>query len=193
MDANTEIDLTKLHAAIAADIAAQFPAFQTVQFYREEDERTPLTADQMPACLMQLSDMEPAGRADQPGTTQFAVDARFEARVIIGFRTPHAKVEIRKLAGALAVFISNRKWVDPDDATKKLPTLSAEVTAVASDDFHEQLDRFEVWRVEWVHRIHLGATIYDGVGVIPGEVYYSWLPEIGAAHEDDYQTALPEL
>src|SRR5690606_27856540 len=111
-----EVGLDALHAAIVADIKAAFPALATVEFYRETSDRVRL---ELPACLLELSEMELAEDED-PGTEQTAVEARFEARLIIGFRTPDAKVEIRKLAGAFAAFLRHRRWTDPNDPPKKL-------------------------------------------------------------------------
>jgi|GEM_PF-805806 len=148
MDANTEIDLNQLHQSIIDAIALQFPDLATVDDYHEERKRLA-----SPACLIELADME-GSPDDAPGTEQLAMLARFEARIIIGFRTANAKREIRKLAAAIGVFIQANRFGQPISP--------AEVTAITPDDFSPELDQYEVWRIEWQHIIHLGATVWDG-------------------------------
>lgn len=191
-NAITNIDLADLHAAIERDIQAAFPALKTVAFYREEDERTPPTPEQLPACLLELSEMEPTPDVD-PGTMQLAVNARFEARVMLSFREPRAKLEIRKLAAALAAWLRLRRWSHPTEAGKTLPTGPAEVIQILPDDFSPELDRFEVWRVEWQQPIHLGETIWTDEGVVPGAPLYSWSPDIGTGNADKYQDVVPDV
>ncbi|AWM87371.1 hypothetical protein [Microvirga sp. 17 mud 1-3] len=190
-NANTEIDLGELHAGIESAIRAQFPALKLVEFYREEEERKPPTVDQMPACLLELSEMEPTPDVD-PGTEQLAVNARFEARLVIGFRTPRAKLEIRKLAAALAVFLRLKRWPHPTIAGKTIPTGPAEVTSIVPDNFNPELDRYEVWRVEWLQPLHLGTSIWKDEGVTPQTPLYSFKPDIGAGNTDQYLNAAPD-
>jgi len=191
-NANTDIDLAVLHAGIEKAIQAQFPSLKLVEFYREEDDRTPPRPDELPACLLEMSEMEPTPDVD-PGTEQLAVNARFEARVIIGFREARAKLEVRKLAAALAVFVRLKRWPHPTEPGKTIPTGPAEVTSIMPDDFNPELDRFEVWRVEWVQPLHLGNTIWKDEGVTPGAPLYSWRPQIGHGHEGDYKDVVPDL
>ena len=190
--ANTEIDLEVLHAGIEKAIRDQFPSLKIVEFYREEDERTPPKPNELPACLLEMSEMDPAPDID-PGTEQLAVNARFEARVMLGFRTPKAKLEIRKLAAALAVFVRMKRWPHPTETGKTLPTGPAEVLAIMRDDFNPDLDRYEIWRVEWQQTIHLGTSVWNDDGVTPGAPLYSWVPEIGFGNEDKYRDALETL
>lgn len=190
MDANTNIDLAVLHQQIEAALAAQFPTLATVGFYREESERDPLKDDQMPACLLELEELEPAP-SDDPMTEQLPVYARFAARVVIGFRTANAKLEIRKLAASVAAYLrKNPRWPHPTITGKTLPTGPAEVLAIIPDDFSPELDRYEVWRVEWRQLIHLGDTFWTNEGVTPSAPLYSWSPDIGTGHEDDYKAVL---
>jgi hypothetical protein len=173
---DTAIDLDALHDAIVASIAAQFPALRTVEDYRED--RKQLT---LPAVLVSLTDLEPDPDED-PGTEQLAAIARFEAQIVIGFRTANAKREIRKLAAALAHHIYGNRWGQPVEA--------ARVTSIVQDDFSPELDRFEVWRVEWQQIVHIGTSIWDNDGVIPTEVLVSFAPDIGPDNEPSYTDIL---
>ncbi len=174
-NAITECDLGLLHQVMTDEIKAAFPALQTVEFYSLERKDLPL-----PACLLEMCEMEADNRED-PGTEQQAVTARFEARFIIGFRTPQAKLEVRKLAGAFAAFL--RKQL------RFLPAKSgpAEVIGCYPDDFDPKLDEYEVWRVEWSHVLHLGSSVWTNDGTIPEIVLVSYSPEIGIGNEDKYE------
>lgn len=193
MNANTNIDLAVLHQAIVADIKAKFPGLVTVEFYREDREKLP-----MPACLLELTELD-AIPEDDPGTEQLAVMAKFEAELVIGFRTPEAKLSIRELAGALAAWLRMRRWTNPADPTKKLPTGEAQVIGAYQDDFvvvgraqNRPLEQFEVWRVEWQQRVHLGNTVWTDEGTTPSEVFVGQAPEVGTGNEEDYTQVYPE-
>lgn len=191
-NANTEVDLGVLHAAIVSDIQAQFPQLRTVEFYREDRQTLP-----MPACLLELTEME-ALPDDDPGTEQLCVMATFEAELCIGFRTPQAKQSIRLLAAALAAWLRKRRWTNPSGETPKLPTGEAMVVGAYRDDFlaiggqrAQDLEQYEVWRVEWQQRIHLGQTIWTDEGTTPSVVMLGQVPDIGPGNEDKYEQVYP--
>lgn len=172
---DTQIDLSTVHQSIVDAIAAQFPALATVEDYREDRKGLPL-----PAVLVELADMEPDPDAD-PGTEQLAVQSRWEARIIIGFRKPNAEREVRRLAAALGVFVHQNRFGEPIG--------SAEVLAIAPDSFDPDLDQYVVWLVEWQQIVHLGGSVWanDSDTPIPSQVLYSWAPNIGPDHEPDYR------
>lgn len=192
MNANTNVDLAVLHAAIVADIKAQFPALVTVEFYREDRKDLP-----KPACLLELTELESLPE-DDPGTEQLAVMAKFEAELVISFRTPQAKQSIRLLAASLAAWLRLRRWNDQANPGKKLPTGAALVIGAYQDDFavmggqrDPALEQFEVWRVEWQQIIHLGATVWTDEGATPSIVYMGQAPEVGTGNEGDYVQVSP--
>lgn len=172
MNANTNIDLAVLHSAIVADIKAQFPQLVTVEFYLEDRKELP-----KPACLLELTELEALPDED-PGTEQLAVMAKFEAQLVITFRETQAKQSIRLLAAAFAAWLRMRKWTNPNNPDKKLPTGAAQVIGAYPDDFavmgrqrDQELGQFEIWRVEWQQIIHLGETAWTDEGVTPSDVY----------------------
>lgn len=178
-NANTAVTLDAVHAAIVAKIAAQYPTVHTVAAYRLDRKSLPL-----PAILVELTEMEaaPAGDALDPGTGQLSVWARFEARVILGFRTTNAKLEVRKLAAALAQYVHLNRW--------GVPVGPAEVIGCYEDDFGQvgangELEQFEIWRVEWRQVIHIGSSVWTDT-VTPDQPVYSWVPDVGIGHEADY-------
>lgn len=189
MNADTHIDLEVLHSAIVADIKAAFPQLVTVEFYQDDPEARKTLP--IPACLLTISELEADNEID-PGTEQLAVVATFEAHFIINsIRTPRAALAIRTLAAAFMAWLRKRRWINPADPARKLPTGPANVFGGFPDDFTPELDKFEVWRVEWQQVIHLGESVWNDDGITPSEVYFSWSPEIGTGNEQDYEQVAP--
>lgn len=180
--ANTETTLDLYHQAVRDQIAAAFPDLKTVAWYHEEDERNDKLA--LPACLLEVTDMPTEGDRD-PQTGQMAFNLRVEARLVIGFRTPKAKLEIRKLSSALAVWMRDRRFQPASGP--------ADVLGAFRDDFSPVLDQFEVWRVEWDQIVHLGESVWVDDGETPDQPVYSWSPDIGTGNADKYQDAVPDL
>lgn len=174
-DANTEIDLDQLHQAILGSISATFPDLVTVEDYRE-DRKLP-APNQLPACFVELTELEPS-EEDDPGTEQLAAYAAFEAHLVIGFRTPQAKRDIRKRASRLLVHLRKQRW--------GLPIGPAVPVRAYEDPFSPELDQFEVWTVEWRQLVHLGTSVWTSDGTTPSQVMIGYTPDIGVSHEDDY-------
>ncbi len=199
MNADTTIDLDTLHAAIAADIQAKFPDLRTVEFYRGEgndhDDRKTLP---VPACLLELTELETSDDND-PMTEQIAMIAHFEAELVIRFTTPNAKRSVRKLAASMAAWLHNRRWTNPADTAKKLPTGPCEVVGAYQSDFSNTmpgqrdmpLDQYEIWKVEWRQLVNLGESVWTDEGTTPTTVYLGAAPEIGPDHIDDYVQVAP--
>lgn len=181
MNANTYVDLDALHDAIVADIRAQFPGLQTVEFYRTDERKGML----LPAVILNLAEFENEPDVD-PGTEQLAVTARFEAEIIMGFRVPNVKREIRKFAAAFAAWMRLRRFT-----RENVHTGPAQVIGCYPDDFDPELDQYEVWRMEWSQVLHLGNTVWTNDGAVPTQVFTSWVPDIGNGHEADYDRVIP--
>ena len=140
--------------------------------------------------LLELSDFEVAEDVD-PGTEQLAVNAKFEAELIISFRDSNPKLAIRKLAAAFAAWLRLRKWTNPADPSRKLPTAPARVVGAYADDFSARREQFEVFRVEWQQVIHLGNTVWTNEGQTPSDVSSAFAPDIGSGNEDAYDKVSP--
>lgn len=173
-----ELDLEQLHTAITDTLKAQFPALVTVEAYREETDRKRLP---IPALLFELTEWENAPD-DDAGTDQLAVLARFEARIIIGFKTPKAKIEIRKMVAALCSFLRLQRWGMAQSGVGH-----AQVLGAYPDEFDAALDQYEIWRVEWEQLLHFGVNVWAGEGITPTEILYSYEPETGIPNEPKYQ------
>jgi hypothetical protein len=178
MSADTHITLEELHATITAAIQTKFPALQTVEFYREDRDQV-----EAPACLLELCEFEGAPHED-PGTGQFAVMARFEADLVLGFRTPAVKLSARVLAASLATFINEARW--PGGKTGP-----AEAIHAYKNDFKPHLDKYEVWTVEWRQIVHLGESIWNDEGITPTTVFIGVTPEVGPDNIEKYTQIAP--
>lgn len=173
-NAQTLITLDALHEAILAAIRQKFPQLATVAAYRQDRGSLPV-----PACLVELAELEATDELD-PGTGRLALQARWEARLIIGFRQGalNPGLEIRKLAAALAAWVHMQRW--------GLPVGAADVLGCWPDDFDPGLEQYECWRVEWQQVIHLGTSDWTDDGATPTDPAVSFAPAVGADHEADY-------
>ena len=179
-DANFTVTLGALHDAIVAQLAAQFPSYKTVAFYRDDETEQLAT----PALLLDMTEAEPQPEADA-GTGQWPVLLRFEARVILAQRGAASRLDVRRAATALATFLHLRRWTG-------IATDSCQVIACEPDEFAPHLDRFGVWRVEWVQLAFLGESAWAGGGETPA-AYYSFAPKIGQPHASNYRPAVEAL
>lgn len=182
-NALTEFELLALHDAIAADIKAQFPALQTVMFYRDDTDREPITPAELPAVLLELVEWDTSD-ADDPGTEQLAVNARFDAYIVMK-SSPTGKASAWILAGALCAWLRDRRFLAPGNTGKAIPTGPAKVIGAYTDHFRPELDQYTVRRVEWHQVLHLGQTVWKDSGVTP-RVFFGFAPEVGVPYKDDY-------
>ena len=173
-NAQTVTTIEAVHKGIIAAIRQRFPELLTVEAYRMDRKNLPV-----PACLVELTEMEAADDLD-PGTGQLAVNARFEARFVLGFRqgSRNPKMEVRRLAAEFLAWARLQRWgcsVGP-----------AMVIGAWPDEFDPELDQYECWRTEWQQVIHLGASDWIDDGTAPTDPAVSFAPEVGADHEADY-------
>lgn len=205
MDRLNGTDLAALHQAILDASSAAFPGVH-FEFYRDDRVSLPMgngVGDNPPMAygLLELSEME-AGDMD-PGTDQQAVTAKFEAHIVMRALTPGAKIAVRALAGAYAAFVRRTLRFDPANVLQG----EARVVGAFRDDFNPELDQYEVWRVEWLQDLWLGAG--QAVYVIPAEAtdsgnpelvpgvpalderpesrLYSYVPLVGLPYQDEYR------
>jgi len=43
-----------------------------------------------------------------------------------------------------------------------------------------------MWAAVWRQKVRLGESVWDETGVLPSHVYFSFVPLVGAEHEEDY-------
>lgn len=172
------LDLEDLHEKIKLALATKFPEFATVASYPRERKEL-----ELPALLVELEDMEVDPEHDA-GTEQLPVVSKWAARVVLSKREAGLKLKIRKLAGALGVFIHRNRFgatVSP-----------AKVTVIGPDAFDPDFDAQEVWTVEWDQNLDLGSNIWDGEGLTPDKVMIGWDPQTGPGNETAYSQLEPD-
>lgn len=168
------VDIEAMHTAIAAQIAAAFPAFRTVEFYRDDES---LAGMLTPALLLEMSEAEPSPEFD-PGTEQWSTLLRFEAHLILADVSGITQIELRKAATALASWLNLRRW-------SSITSGPCMVIACEPDELAPQVDGFGQWRIEWTNHALIGVSVWDNSGGVP-ESCYSFVPRIGLAHEPEY-------
>lgn len=173
-DIDPEVNFDALHDAIKAGIAAAFPDFKTVEFYRDDEDSLFPT----PACLLAMTEAEPQPDSDA-GTGQLPLLLRFEASIVMAHRSPATHKAVRKAAIALAAWLYQKKRFPPCDPVQ--------VIAVEPDEFAPKADKFCVWRVEFVMLGFFGETGWTNDGTVPTDVRYSFAPDVGNGNEDAYQ------
>lgn len=174
-DFDPEVNIDALHDAIEAKIKVAFPDFQTVEFYRDDEDQLVPT----PACLLAMTDAEPT--EDDAGTGQWPVLLRFEAHIIMPHRSKDTRINIRRAALAMATWLHQ---------SGRFGGEKAQVIACEPDEFAPVADKFMAWRVEFVIKAFLGETAWTNDGTIPADVLFSWSPKIGTGNEGEYTPVL---
>lgn len=182
-------DLAALHAAILSAAAAAFPGVH-FEFYRDDRTNLPFGDgaagnDPRAYVLMELDEFEPSDAVD-PGTEQLAMMAKFSANVIMKTLPVDARLSVRVLAAAFAAFLRKQSRFSPSTVLQG----STEVVGCYKDDFNQELDKYEVWRVDWVQNVWLGigdVWLPEPGATPPDQVFFSFAPLIGASHETDYK------
>lgn len=183
----TGTDLTQLHDIIVATLQAQFPALNTVEFYRDDpDGRAPLAASDLPACILDMTELEEEPDED-PGTSQLAARVGFAADLVLPFKALNSMLSIRLQAAAFASYLRKMsRWPGINQAG------NIEAISAYKSDFQPELDQYEVWRVEWRQLLHIGTSVWDDEGTTPTTVMLGMSPDIGLGHEADYVQVAPE-
>ncbi len=161
--------ITDLHNAILAEITSKIAGIETSGFYPKLR-----TAIKTPAVFIDLASMEPGA---DPGTGELALIARFEARVVVG-SSDNACLQVRELATEVARIINKNNF--------GLNVKAAALVSIAPDHFRPEIDAFEIWLVEWQNEIHIGQSVWDGVGIMPEQIFLGYVPFVGIGNEDKY-------
>lgn len=168
---------TDLHDAIEQHLRDSFTATElpTIEQYPDLAKKI-----SVPAVLIELEDLTPA---DDPGTGELAMTARFAAYIIL-HQTPKAGLQAANLAALIALRIV-------EGSRFGQPVGSAKIVRVAPVDFKPQLFGYAAWSVEWTHEIRIGDSVWDGTGIPVTDIMVGWSPDIGIGHEPDYEQVLP--
>ncbi|WP_207878203.1 hypothetical protein [Pseudomonas sp. 32_A] len=167
------IPLGQVYAAIEEHIKAAIPGLAYVGTMPESVMVIP-----PPAVVIELAGFEAAEK--DPGTGEVAVEARFEARVIVGQEEANCLQVAAFVAAQLAVLLRMQSW--------GLPVEFAEFVRAERDWTRPELDGYAVWVVEWVQVIYLGAEEWPWESQPPGSLVFGFDPDSGPGSEHQYQS-----
>lgn len=166
------IPLAQVYAAIEQGIHQAIPALAYVGTMPGRLETvTP------PAVVLELAGFEAAEY--DPGTGETAVDARFEARVIVGSELDDCLHVAAFVAAQLAALLRIQTWGIAVEAAK--------FVRAEQDWSRPELDSFAVWVVEWNQVIYLGEEEWPWPRE-PGPLKFAFDPDSGLGNEGLYQS-----
>lgn len=132
--------LDQLYGAIEQHIRDAIPGLAYVEAMPDMLARMAL-----PAVVVELTELEP-GTDQMTGET--ALEARFEARVIVGSEQPQCQQQAAFVASQIAVLLHMQTW--------GVEVTAAEFVRSAQDWTRPELDGYAVWVVEWTQCFYLG-------------------------------------
>ncbi|GLO25426.1 hypothetical protein [Pseudomonas putida] len=167
-----QIPLANLYTAIEQHIREAIPGLAYIGTMPAGIEIV-----QPPAVVLELAGFEDADK--DPGTGETAVDARFEARVIVAAEEENCLHVAAFVAAQLAVLLRMQSW--------GLAVEFAQFVRAERDWSRPELDSFAVWVVEWTQIIYLGEEEWPWPRE-PGPLKFAFDPDIGAGNEGLYQS-----
>lgn len=175
------ISLRALHAAILADLRYHYlDRVQTIAAYdpypaHDDQDPKPLVT---PALLLEIESIDPG---EDDGTERQPLRLTFVAHCVLSFRTADQQLELREMAADVMAHCRYNRWGYPG-AVRQPEAITAQ-----PGEFQPGLAGFDSWMVRWEQVVHVGPDTWAGSGILPSEVWFSWVPAIGTAHVDDYQ------
>ncbi|WP_410952482.1 hypothetical protein [Pseudomonas sp. S1(2024)] len=166
------IPLGRVYAAIEEHIRQAIPGLQYVGTMPIGIEVVP-----PPAVVLELAGFESA--EEDPGTGQTAVDARFEARVLVPGEEDNCLHIAAFVAAQLAVLLRMQSW--------GLAIGFAQFVRAERDWSRPELDSYAVWVVEWTQVIYLGEEEWPWPRQ-PGPLVVAFDPDSGPGNEHRYQS-----
>lgn len=169
--ADDPIPLARVYAAMEEVIGAAIPDLRYVGTMPGM-----LEVIDVPAVVLEFTGFDPAGR--DPGTGEVAIEARFEARPIVGVEEEDHLHVVAFIAAQLAVLLRLQTWgieVEP-----------AELVRAERDWSRPELDSLAVWVVEWTQVIYLGKEEWPWPIQPPGSLVFGFTPDTGPGSEGNY-------
>ncbi|MNE43964.1 hypothetical protein D3C80_1381670 [compost metagenome] len=162
--------LDLLYSAIETHISEAIPGLAFVGTMPDMLERVAL-----PAVVLELVELEP-GR--DPGTGEVGVDARIEARIIVGSEQEQCQQQAAFAAAQMTVLLRMQTW--------GLEVEQAEFVRAAQDWTRPELDGYAVWVVEWTQGIYLGEEEWPWPNQPPGSLLWGFGSNTGPGNEGNY-------
>ncbi|CAM3807176.1 hypothetical protein CCOS865_01827 [Pseudomonas reidholzensis] len=168
-----QIPLSQVYAAIEEHIREAIPGLAYVGTMPSGIEVVP-----PPAVVIELAGFDDADK--DPGTGETAVEARFEARVIVGAEEDNCLHIAAFVAAQLAVLLRIQTW--------GLPVEPSQFVRAERDWTRPELDAYAVWVVEWTQIIYLGVEEWPWANEPPGTLVFAFHPDSGTGNEGGYQS-----
>lgn len=169
--AEQTFSLDLLYQVIETRIGEAIPGLAFVGTMPDMLERVPL-----PAVVLELVELEP-GR--DPGNGEVGVEARFEARIIVGSEQEQCQQQAAFAAAQLAVLLRMQTW--------DLEVEQAELVRAAQDWTRPELDGYAVWVVEWTQGLYLGEEEWPWPNQPPGVLVLSVGPDSERVRPEELQ------
>lgn len=96
---------------------------------------------------------------DDPATDELSLVANIEARVVVDSVSENAELACQNLACEIANIAHLNSFgceVSP-----------AKISGISRDAFKPDFDPYICWLVEWSHEFHVGANVWNEIGVPP--------------------------
>jgi hypothetical protein len=167
-----------VHEGICAALRAGLPGLQDVVDYGVEDTL------QTPLAVVRLAGMERAGEADD-GTERLWVTCRWEVFLVLAARVPGVERELRRMAETVAGLTQGNRF--------GVSAMPAQFLAAGPNEFEPTFSGALAWRVEFEQDVPVGESVWEGEGVPVEQVMVSYVPLVGAEHEDKYTEVTDEL
>ncbi|UVM13074.1 hypothetical protein [Pseudomonas protegens] len=161
--------LDQLYSAIERHIRDAIPGLAYVAVMPDLLDRVAI-----PAVVIELVELEPG--SDQM-TGETALEARFEARVIVGSELPQCQQQAAFVASQMAVLLRMQTW--------GVEVAAAEFVRSAQDWTRPELDGYAVWVVEWTQGIYLGKEEWPWPDQPPGTLVFNLGEGVGDVRPEE--------
>lgn len=172
------MSIDALLAAIKLGIETDFSSIATVDFTADIHDRLRGSID-VPAVLIDCVRFPVLDDSMVQG--EIRATAQAALFILVDFKRTNAQSFARSLALQLGRFMHRKHW----SVSGALPTM---VSNIEKDDFAPELDRFEVWRVDFTSIITVRADSLEGYLLSPSNVLFSYVPRVGPPHEPAYRS-----
>lgn len=168
------------HEAIQAALLAKFgDDVNTVCWYQQAESSTgqPLPIE-TPAIILEI---ESAEEGDDVGDDRIPMLCHITGYCILSQKTTDLQIELRNFASQLLGEVRKNKWSLGNDVSFPFSV------TLGPGKFNPEVQGYDSWFVSWAQTLYIGESVWKPTGIIPTEIWWSWAPDIGIPHVDDYQ------
>lgn len=130
----------------------------------------------VPAIILDLEEMT---EGEDQGDDRFPLECSMIAYCLMSADTPDYLLASKDFAREVMQHVRQNNW---DLENVELP----EALEAAPADFSPGRAGYECWAVTWTQTFYFGEDIWKSDLPTPTTIKFSYSPEIGTAHEEDY-------